>query len=109
LGIITHQDKTYSNRVFYVSELEVMKSITKVMVYRIKDGKQQELKMWGSQFNRNQFSEGDFIYINDIKKKPMQMPTGEINPETNKKIYKEVEGKFEFWLTKYQNITYEFE
>lgn len=107
LGIITYVDDSYSNKLCYVSDLEVLKSITKVNLYRIKDGKSQEVKMWTSQYNKNIFNSGDFLYI-ETDKKPQKAPTGEINTETGKKIYKEVEGTIEFWLKKYNNVTYEF-
>lgn len=109
LGIITHVDPSYSNKIFYVSELEVLKSITNIKLYRIKDGKLTDLKMWTTQFNRDEFKEGNFLYLDKVDPKPQQTPTGEINIETGKKIYRDVEGTVEFWLKKYRNISYEFE
>lgn len=109
LGMVTHTDKSFSNRVFYVSELEVLKFITNIKLYRVKDGKSQNVKMWTSQYNKNQFDLGDFLYLNKIDKKMQKKPTGEINQETGKKIYKDVEGVYECWLSSYKNITWEFE
>lgn len=109
LGIITHTDSSYSNKVFYVSELEVLKSITNMIVYRIKDGKSQRLKMWTSQYNKNAFEQCNFLYLEKVDKKLQKAPTGEINEETGKKIYKEVEGSYEYWLNRYKNVSYEFE
>jgi DNA polymerase III alpha subunit len=48
LGIITKKDESYSNRIFYVSEVESLKSITNINVYSIKTGKYQTLKMYGN-------------------------------------------------------------
>jgi len=109
LGIITHFDRQYSYDIYYVSDLEVMKSICRANIYRIKTGETIEVKMWTNQYNRNPFDEGDFLYVENIDKKPQKAPTGEINPETGKKIYKEVEGMFEDWISKYKNVTYKFE
>ena len=41
------------------------------------------------------------LYIISLEKKNKKEPTGEINPVTGKKIYKEVPDKFEFWLSKF--------
>ena len=35
------------------------------------------------------------------KRKNKKEPTGEINPNTGKKIYKEVPDKYEYWLRKF--------
>ena len=109
LGIITYTDKTYSNDIYYVSELEVMKSIVKVELYEINNGNKLQIKMWTNQFNRNTFKQGDFLYTKTIDSKPQKEPTGETNKETGKKIYREIEGTVEFWLSKYKNITYKFQ
>ena len=109
LGIITHIDSLYSKKVFYVSELEVLKSITNITVYRVKDGTSHKLKMWTTQYNKNIFEECNFLYVEKIDKKLQKAPTGEINSETGKKIYREVGGSFEFWLNKYKDVSYEFE
>ena len=108
LGIITHSDKKYSEDVYYVSDLEVMKSIVKTNVYRIKNGEIIETKMWSSQYHKNMFNQGDFLFVKSFDVKPQKEPTGEVNKETGKKIYKEVEGTKEFWIPKYNNITYKF-
>ena len=57
--------------------------------------------MWTSQYNRNPFDLGAILYIISLEKKNKKEPTGEINPTTGKKIYKEVHDKFEFWLSKF--------
>lgn len=101
LGIITYKNNEYSNQIFYISELEVLKSITKAKVYCINNGKTHGIKMWTTQYNKNPFSLGDFIYISKLDKKNKKRPTNEINPKTGKKIYEDIEGKFEAWLNTY--------
>jgi len=108
LGIITYSDNKYSKDVYYVSDLEVMKSIVKTSVYGVKNGETIETKMWANQYHRNIFNQGDFLYVKSFDIKPQKEPTGEINQETGKKIYKEIEGTKEFWMPKYKNITYKF-
>jgi len=108
LGIITYTNEKYSQDIYYVSDLEVMKSIVKANIYRIRDGEIIEIKMWTNQYEKNQFVQGDFLYVKSFDVKPQKVTTGEINPETGKKIYKEVEGTEEFWMPRYQNITYKF-
>jgi len=108
LGIITHIDSSYSDKIFYVSELEVLKSITNITLYKIKDGKSENLKMWTTKFNKNEFELGDFLYLEKVDSKPQQTFTGEINPETGKRIYRDIEGSVEYWLNKFRVITYEF-
>ena len=85
-----------------------MKSIVKTNVYRIKNGEIIETKMWSSQYHKNMFNQGDFLFVKSFDVKPQKEPTGEVNKETGKKIYKEVEGTKEFWIPKYNNITYKF-
>jgi DNA polymerase III alpha subunit len=109
LGIITYSDDKYSPDIYYVSELEVMKSIVKATLYKIKNGEIIEIKMWTNMFNKVIFEQRDFLYIKSIEEKPQKEPTGEINQETGKKIYRDIEGSVEFWISRYQNITYKFE
>jgi DNA polymerase III alpha subunit len=105
LGIITHTNEKYSKDVYYVSELEILKSITKANLYRIKDGETTEVKLWTNTYTKNPFELSNFLYIKNFEVKPQKAPTGEINPDTGKKIYKEIEGTKEFWLSQYQNVT----
>jgi DNA polymerase III alpha subunit len=109
LGILTFRDSKYSPDVYYISELEAMKSITKVTIYCIKDGESQEVKLWSSNYNKNPFKKGDFLYVPTLERKNQKEPTGEINPDTGKKIYRDVEGLYEYWIFKYQIITSKFE
>lgn len=102
LGIVTAKDKNISKRIYYVTGLEVLKSITNISLYEIYTGKTREVKMWTNTFNRNPFSQKDIVYIIVLEKKNKKEPTGEINPVTGKKIYVDIPDKFEFWLGKYK-------
>ena len=101
LGIVSDSDSKVSKRIYYVSELDIKKSIVNVHLFEIYSGKTREVKMWTSQYNRNPFDLGTILYIISLEKKNKKEPTGEINPVTGKKIYKEVPDKFEFWLSKF--------
>lgn len=101
LGIVSDSDSKVSKRLYYVSELDIKKSIVNVHLFEIYSGKTRDVKMWTSQYNRNPFDLGSVLYIISLEKKNKKEPTGEINPQTGKKIYKEVPDKFEFWLSKF--------
>lgn len=101
IGIVSDSDSKVSKRLYYVSELDIKKSIVNVHLFEIYSGKTREVKMWTSQYNRNPFDLGAILYIISLEKKNKKEPTGEINPVTGKKIYKEVPDKFEFWLSKF--------
>lgn len=101
LGIVSDSDPKVSKRLYYVSELDIKKSIVNVHLFEIYSGKTRDVKMWTSQYNRSPFDLGSILYIISLEKKNKKEPTGEINPQTGKKIYKEVPDKFEFWLSKF--------
>lgn len=101
LGIVTEYDPNADKRLYYVSVLDVKKSIVNIGLYEIYTGKTREAKMWTSQYNRNPFEIGDMLYIISLEKKNKKEPTGEINPQTGKKVYKEVPDKFEYWLDRF--------
>ena len=101
LGIINIVDPETNKRMYYVSELEVLKTVTNITLYEIYSGKTRQVKMWTNQYNKEPFDETDILYIISIEKKNKKEPTGEINPETGKKIYADVPDKFEYWLKKF--------
>lgn len=101
LGIVSDSDSKVSKCLYYVSELDIKKYIVNVYLFEIYSGKTRNVKMWTSQYNRNPFDLGSILYIISLEKKNKKEPTGEINPQTGKKIYKEVPDKFEFWLSKF--------
>ena len=101
LGIINIVDPETNKRMYYVSELEELKTVTNITLYEIYSGKTRQVKMWTNQYNKEPFDETDILYIISLKKKNKKEPTGEINPETGKKIYADVPDKFEYWLKKF--------
>lgn len=53
---------------------------------------------WREQFlNREEY----VLYIIKLDKKHQKEPTGEINPVTGKKVYRDVPDKYEFWLNRF--------
>ena len=86
---------------YYVSELEELKTVTNITLYEIYSGKTRQVKMWTNQYNKEPFDETDILYIISLEKKNKKEPTGEINPKTGKKIYADVPDKFEYWLKKF--------
>ena len=81
--------------------MDVKKSVANFQLYEIYSGKMREAKMWTSQYNRNPFEEKDILYIVTLDKRFKKEPTGEINPVTGKKIYKDVPNKYEHWLERF--------
>ena len=98
LGIVSYANVKVNKRLYYVSDLDVKKSIVNIQLYEIYSGKTQKVKMWTTQYKKNPFDEGDILYLKSVEKKHKKEPTGEINQKTGKKIYKDVPDKFEFWL-----------
>ena len=101
LGIINIVDPETNKRMYYVSELEELKTVTNITLYEIYSGKTRQVKMWTNQYNKEHFDETDILYIISLEKKNKKEPTGEINPVTGKKIYTDVPDKFEYWLKKF--------
>lgn len=101
LGIVTDYAPNADKRLYYVSDLDVKKSVVNISLYEIYSGKTREVKMWTSQYNKNPFDIGNILYIISLDKKLKKEPTGEINKVTGKKIYKEVPNKFEYWLGRF--------
>lgn len=101
LGILTDYNPDADRRLYYVSMLDVKKSVTNICLYEIYSGKTREAKMWTSQYNKNPFDIGSILYIVSLKKKSKKEPTGEINLKTGKKIYQDVPDKFEYWMDRF--------
>ena len=100
-GYVSYVQPTANKRLYYVSDINSTKYLTTITLYEIYSGKTRTVKMWTSTYNRNPFNKGAILYIISLEKKNKKEPTGEINPVTGKKIYKEVPDKFEFWLSKF--------
>ena len=98
IGYISYINPNIGKRYYYVKDLSVTKSIVNIQLYEIYSGKTQKVKIWTTQYKKNPFDEGDILYLKSVEKKHKKEPTGEINPKTGKKIYKDVPDKFEFWL-----------
>lgn len=97
-GYITYSNPSINKRYYFVQDLSLTKSIVNIQLYEIYSGKTQKIKMWTSQYNKNPFNKCDILYLRSVEKKNKKEPTGEINPETGKKIYRDVPNKYEFWL-----------
>lgn len=101
LGIVTDYDPNADKRLYYISELDVKKSVVNIGLYEIYSGKTREVKMWTSQYNKNPFGLGNILYIISLDKKLKKEPTSEIDEVTGKKVYREVPDKFEYWLGRF--------
>lgn len=101
LGIVTDYDPNADKRLYYISELDVKKSVVNIGLYEIYSGKTREVKMWTSQYNKNPLGLGNILYIISLDKKLKKEPTGEIDEVTGKKVYREVPDKFEYWLGRF--------
>lgn len=100
-GYVSYVQPMANKRLYYVSDINSTKYLTTITLYEIFSGKTRIVKMWSRAYNRNPFNKGSVLYIISLEKKNKKEPTGEINPVTGKKIYKEVPDKFEFWLSKF--------
>lgn len=101
LGYITYSNSEVDKHLFYVTELDVKKTIINIKLHEINTGKQRDVRMWARAYNSDPFKQNDILFISSIKKENKKEPTGEINPDTGKKIYKAVPDKYEYWLQKY--------
>lgn len=101
LGYVITVRQTANKRLYYVSNINSTKYLTTISLYEIYSGKTRQVKMWTSQFSKQRFEQGQILYIISLDKKNKKEPTGEINPSTGKKIYKEVPDKYEYWLKKF--------
>ncbi len=101
LGIIKSYDPSYNKKNYYVTLLDEGKTITNIEAYEIFSGKTRNIKIWTSQFNKNPFKEKNELSIIKLSKKNKKEPTGEINPKTGKRIYRDIPDKYEYWLDNY--------
>lgn len=101
LGQVITVNPNENKHMYFVKEVATTKSITRIQLYEIFSGKNREVKIWTSQINKNPICKSDILNIHVIEKKNKKEPTGEINPNTGKKIYADVPDKFEYWLKSY--------
>lgn len=101
LGIISYYNPDVSKNEFYVSDLDVGKSITNVDLYEIRTGKIRRVKIWTTSYNKNIFEKKDILFVNKVEKKNKRRPSGEVNPQTGKQIWVDVPDEYEYWLSSY--------
>lgn len=101
LGIVNIVEPAISKRIYYVTSMDIKKSVVNINLYEVYSGKIREVKMWARQYNQKPFCECSILHISSLEKKNKKEPTGETDPNTGKKIYREVPDKFEYWLGKY--------
>jgi len=100
LGIVSVVDSNINKRLYYISELDVKKSIVNISAYEIHSGKTRQLKMWANQYNKLPFALGDILYISSIDKKNKREPNGSMD-DSGKKIWVDIPDKFEYWLNRF--------
>lgn len=100
-GYITIAIPNIKKNIFFVQDIRVTKAIIIITLHELYSGKTREVKMWTTQYNNNPIFKNTFINITGLDKKNKREPSGEINPQTGKKIYIDVPDKFDYWLKSY--------
>lgn len=103
-GIAKSVFKEINKREYFVVDINIQKKVTNATLYEIFSGNVRDVKLWTSQYEKEQFVVEQFLHIQTIKKKYKTEPTGEINPKTGKKIYRNIPDQYEFWLENYYVI-----
>ena len=101
LGYIQSFDPNINKRLYYVSNLNVGKSLVNVDIYELYSGRTHQVKMWSNGYNKNPFCIGDVLSVSRVTKKNKRKPSNEIDPKTGKTIWVPVEEEFDFWLEGY--------
>ena len=86
---------------YYITGISGKKKI-KIELYELFSGKQREVFMWKSDFERIPFNENEFITIKRLVKENKRAPGDKINKKTGKPIWVPVQGEYEFWLKEYK-------
>ena len=107
LGYPTSIDKNQSKRIFLIMSVNSNKAVTRLKLYSIHDGKTHECNIWNKEWEKELGRENDLIFLYGTRKQNKREPTGEINPKTGKKIYRDIPDQFEYWLTGYEIISEE--
>ena len=102
LGYPTTINPQYDKRDYFVCDIHSNRAVTKLSLYEIYSGKNRECNIWNTQFDKNPIEPKSIIHILSLQQKPKREPTGETNPETGKKIYRDVPDQFEYWLQAYE-------
>ena len=101
LGYIQSYDKNINKRLYYVTNVNVGKSITNADIYELYSGKTHQVRLWTRSYNNNPFCIGNVINISRISKKNKRRPSDQVDPKTGKTIWVSVENEFEWWLEAY--------
>ena len=94
-------DKDAPKTLYYVTSISGKKRL-RIELYELFSGKQREVFMWKSDFERSPFNENEFITIKRLVKENKRAPGDKINKKTGKPIWVPVQGEFEFWLKEYK-------
>ena len=94
-------DKDAPKTLYYVTSISGKKRL-RIELYELFSGKQREVFLWKSEFERSPFNENEFITIKRLVKENKRAPGDKINKKTGKPIWVPVQGEFEFWLKEYK-------
>ena len=101
LGYPTSTDPKYDKRRFFIIEINSNRAVTRLKLYEIFSGRTYEVNVWNREWEGHyNATVGSIIHINKVEPKNKKEPTGEVDAK-GKKIYRDVPGKFEFWLKRY--------
>ena len=101
LGYIQTYDPNINKRLYYVTNINVGKSIVNVDIYELYSGRTHQVRMWTSSYNKNPFCIGNILNISRVVKKNKRRPSGQVDPNTGKAVWIAVENEHEFWLEQY--------
>lgn len=101
LGYVTYNDESIDNHLFFIINIDIGKSLSRVYVHEIKSGKDRELKIWTNAMIKNPISKNSILFINKVDKKNKRRASGEINEKTGKQIWVDVPDEYEYWLSSY--------
>ena len=96
LGYIQTYDETINKRLYYVSKLNIGKSLTTMSLYELYSGKSREIKIWTRSYNAKPFAEGEIISVFKVAKKNKRK--AETNQETGKTEWVPITDEWEYWL-----------
>lgn len=100
LGILTYINKNIDRHIYYVSNLDIKKSIVNITLYECYSGNIRNVKMWKSSFDKKIFNIKDLLYVYKIDKKHKRVPSGEYDIN-GKQIWVEDPNELEYWLSSY--------
>lgn len=100
LGILTYINKNIDRHIYYVSNLDIKKSIVNITLYECYSGNIRNVKMWKSSFDKKIFNIKDLLHVYKIDKKHKRVPSGEYDAN-GKQIWVEDPNELEYWLNSY--------